>query len=143
VSLAAKMKLRDPNNFPQSGDRVPFLITINGHTLLKDKVEDPVFVEENSLSVDLLYYLEHHVKVPCEEIFNVLLAPKLFDIMDPGVKSDVKALKQFKEKQKLQSVTAALKRSGQQQMTIFYSKKMRDDMTQKRKKEDADETKNS
>ena len=143
VSLAAKMKLRDPNNFPQSGDRVPFLITINGHTLLKDKVEDPVFVEENSLSVDLLYYLEHHVKVPCEEIFNVLLAPKLFDIMDPSVKSDVKALKQFREKQKLQSATAALKRSGQQQITIFYSKEMREDMNRKRKKEDADETKNS
>ena len=60
-------------------------------------------------------------------MFNVLLAPNKFDIMNSTVKSNVLLLKQFAKRQRLESTTAAIKRSGQQQMTrFFYPKKSTD-----------------
>ncbi len=40
---------------------------------IRELVEDPVYVVENDIPIDTLYYLEHQVKSPLETIFNILL----------------------------------------------------------------------
>ena len=73
--LVQKMKLRDLNSAPKPGDRVPFVYIDIGDpkALSWKKVEDPVYVEENNLPIDTLYYLEHQLKNPLKTIFDILL----------------------------------------------------------------------
>ena len=73
--LVQKMKLRDPNGAPKPGDRVPFVYVDIGDpkALSWKKVEDPVYAQENSISIDTLYYLEHQLKNPLKTIFDILL----------------------------------------------------------------------
>jgi hypothetical protein len=73
--LVQKMKIRDPNGAPKPGDRVPFVyININDPKALSwKKVEDPVYVQENNVPIDTLYYLEHQLKNPLKTIFDILL----------------------------------------------------------------------
>jgi DNA polymerase elongation subunit (family B) len=82
VSVALKMKKRDPNNFPKSGDRVNFVFICNGEKLLKDRAEDPFFVSENGLNLDFLYYIDNQLIKPAQEIFDVLLYPEVFNFYD-------------------------------------------------------------
>jgi DNA polymerase delta subunit 1 len=62
VVLASKMKARDPNTAPVLGDRVPYVI-IKGSKGAKafEKAEDPIFVLENNLPIDVQHYLEHQL----------------------------------------------------------------------------------
>jgi DNA polymerase delta subunit 1 len=73
--LVEKMKLRDLNSAPKPGDRVPFVyINIKDPTALSwKKVEDPVYVQENNIPIDYLYYFEHQLKNPLKTIFDILL----------------------------------------------------------------------
>jgi len=73
--LVEKMKARDPNGAPKPGDRVPFVYFDIGDpkALSWKKVEDPVYVVENKVPIDTLYYLEHQVRSPLETIFNILI----------------------------------------------------------------------
>jgi DNA polymerase delta subunit 1 len=73
--LVQKMKLRDPNSAPKPGDRVPFVYVDIGDpkALSWKKVEDPVYVQENNVPIDRLYYLEHQLKNPLKTIFDILL----------------------------------------------------------------------
>jgi hypothetical protein len=73
--LVEKMKIRDPNGAPKPGDRVPFVYVDIGDpkALSWKKVEDPDYVQENGISIDRLYYLEHQLKNPLKTIFDILL----------------------------------------------------------------------
>jgi len=73
--LVEKMKLRDLNSAPKPGDRVPFVYVDIGDpkALSWKKVEDPLYVEENNVPIDKLYYLEHQLKNPLKTIFDILL----------------------------------------------------------------------
>lgn len=87
VALAARMGKRDPGNKPQSNDRIPYvyveqlkkktkyLKSINKRSqichkkqvkkvLQGDKVEHPVYVIENNLKVDNLFYITNQVMKP-------------------------------------------------------------------------------
>jgi len=73
--LVQKMKLRDEGSAPKPGDRVPFVYVDIGDpkALSWKKVEDPVYVVENNVPIDKLYYLEHQLKNPLKTIFDILL----------------------------------------------------------------------
>jgi DNA polymerase delta subunit 1 len=73
--LVEKMKLRDLNGAPKPGDRVPFVYVDikNPKALSVEKVEDPVYAEQNGVPIDALYYLEHQLKNPLKTIFDILL----------------------------------------------------------------------
>jgi len=73
--LVQKMKLRDEGSAPKPGDRVPFVyVNIRDPKALSwKKVEDPVYVEENNVPIDALYYFEHQLKNPLKTIFDILL----------------------------------------------------------------------
>ena len=83
--LVQKIKSRDPNGAPKPGDRIPFVYVdiADPKALSWKKVEDPVYVVENKIPIDYLYYFEHQLKSPLEALFNILLGQaeckKLFE----------------------------------------------------------------
>jgi DNA polymerase delta subunit 1 len=73
VQVVTKMRERKPGSEPQSGDRVPYLLTKTENPKAKafEKAEDPKYVEENSVPVDYHYYF-----------MNKFLNP-VCDLLDP------------------------------------------------------------
>jgi DNA polymerase delta subunit 1 len=73
VQVVTKMRQRRPGSEPQSGDRVPYLLTKTENSKAKafEKAEDPKYVEENGVPVDYHYYF-----------MNKFLNP-VCDLLDP------------------------------------------------------------
>ena len=73
VQVVTKMRQRKPGSEPQSGDRVPYLLTKTGDPKAKafEKSEDPNYVEEKGIPVDYHYYF-----------LNKFLNP-VCDLLDP------------------------------------------------------------
>lgn len=73
VRVVTKMRQRRPGSEPQSGDRVPYLLTRTEDPKAKafEKAEDPKYVEENGVPVDYHYYF-----------LNKFLNP-VCDLLDP------------------------------------------------------------
>jgi len=93
VQVVRKMRERKPGSEPQSGDRVPYILTKTDNPKAKafEKSEDPKYVEEHNIPVDYLYYFE-----------NKFLNP-VCDLLDPlfdNVKQDIfgEILEQHKPK---------------------------------------------
>jgi DNA polymerase delta subunit 1 len=89
VQVMHKMRERKPGSEPQSGDRVPYLLTVvenNRAAKAFEKSEDPAWVAEHGIPVDYVYYftqkflkpicdlLEPLVENPKEEIFGELMS---------------------------------------------------------------------
>lgn len=68
ISLALKLRKRDPTNAPAVGDRLSYVI-VRGNTLLSDRAETPEFILEHKLPVDASYYIENQLLPPLERIF--------------------------------------------------------------------------
>ena len=82
VQVVVKMRDRKPGSEPQSGDRVPYILTKTENSKAKafEKAEDPQYVEENGIPVDYHYYF-----------LNKFLNP-VCDLLDPlyeNVKEDI------------------------------------------------------
>lgn len=80
LEVVKKMRERDPASAPSVGARVPYLLIINGETELSLRSEDPQYVKEHNLPIDLEYYLMKQLKNPVCEIlrFSVPDPTKLF-----------------------------------------------------------------
>jgi DNA polymerase delta subunit 1 len=88
VQVVHKMRDRKPGSEPQSGDRVPYLLTKTGDPKAKafEKSEDPKYVEENNVPIDYHYYfvnkflnpvcdlLEPLFEDPKQEIFGEIIS---------------------------------------------------------------------
>ncbi|KAL1529097.1 hypothetical protein AB1Y20_000057 [Prymnesium parvum] len=74
VTLAARIKKRDPGMAPAVGDRVPYVM-IKGPAGAKaaDKAEDPIYVLENNIPIDTTWYLEHQLSEPIRRLFEPVL----------------------------------------------------------------------
>lgn len=82
VQVVSKMRQRKPGSEPQSGDRVPYILTRTEDPKAKafEKAEDPKYVEEHNIPVDYHYYF-----------LNKFLNP-VCDLLDPlyeNVKNDI------------------------------------------------------
>jgi len=82
VRVVTKMRERKPGSEPQSGDRVPYILTKTGDPKAKafEKAEDPKYVEDHKIPVDYHYYF-----------LNKFLNP-VCDLLDPlyeNVKEDI------------------------------------------------------
>jgi len=65
-------KMRKRTGFvPSIGDRVPYVIAA-GSGILADKAEDPEYVLENNISLDVEYYIKKQILPPVERIFREL-----------------------------------------------------------------------
>jgi DNA polymerase delta subunit 1 len=71
VELAEKMRKRDEGNAPNIGDRVAYVM-VRGAKGSKnyEKSEDPVYVLEHDLPLDINYYMENQIKKPLLRIFK-------------------------------------------------------------------------
>jgi DNA polymerase delta subunit 1 len=74
VILASKMKERDPNTAPVLGDRVPYVIVkgVKGAKAF-EKAEDPTYVLEHSIPIDVQHYLDHHLSQPILRLFEAIM----------------------------------------------------------------------
>ena len=61
------------------------------------KVEDPVYVEENNVPIDYLYYFDHQLKSPLETIFDILVGKDKCKKMLTNRKLYIEAKKEEKE----------------------------------------------
>lgn len=74
VSLAMKLKKRDPGSAPQVGDRVPYIITKGlKKQAAYERSEDPVYVLEHSIPIDTEYYLTNQLSKPLTRIFEPII----------------------------------------------------------------------
>nr|BAJ78733.1 DNA polymerase delta catalytic subunit [Lepidocampa weberi] len=74
VELANKMRKRDAGTAPKLGDRVPYVIVnATKGTPAYQKAEDPIYVLENNIPIDCVYYLENQLAKPLLRIFEPIL----------------------------------------------------------------------
>src|SRR6056300_851240 len=74
VQVVNKMRERKPGSEPQSGDRVPYLLTKTDNPKAKafEKSEDPKYVEEHNIPVDYHYYFENKFLNPVCDLLDPL-----------------------------------------------------------------------
>jgi DNA polymerase delta subunit 1 len=74
VQVVNKMRQRKPGSEPQSGDRVPYLLTKTNDPKAKafQKSEDPKYVEENGVPIDYHYYFENKFLNPVCDLLDPL-----------------------------------------------------------------------
>ncbi|KAI0557880.1 DNA-directed DNA polymerase [Gracilaria domingensis] len=78
VTLAEKMRKRDPGTAPSLGDRVPYVITHGSkNEPAYSRPEDPLYVLENNVPIDNKYYLENMLRKPLERIFEPVMGSKV------------------------------------------------------------------
>jgi hypothetical protein len=79
VQVHNKMRQRKPGSEPQSGDRVPYLLTKTEDPKARafEKAEDPVYVEEHNIPVDYHYYfLNKFLNPVCDLLEPLVPEPK-------------------------------------------------------------------
>ena len=74
VQVVVKMRERKPGSEPQSGDRVPYILTKTDDPKAKafEKSEDPKWVEDNNIPIDYLYYFENKFLNPVCDLLDPL-----------------------------------------------------------------------
>lgn len=71
IELAKKMTARSPENPPQIGDRLGFVI-IAGNAMLSKRAEDPEYVKENKIPIDSEYYINCQLLPAIERILRAV-----------------------------------------------------------------------
>lgn len=86
AELAEKLRKRDPGSAPKVGDRVSFVICAGDkRSLASTRSEDPVYALDNSIPLDLDYYLQNQISKPVLRIFEPILGEKMaYDILFKG-----------------------------------------------------------
>jgi len=74
VQVVNKMRQRKPGSEPQSGDRVPYLLTKTDNPKAKafEKSEDPKYVEEHGIPIDYHYYFVNKFLNPVCDLLDPL-----------------------------------------------------------------------
>ncbi len=99
LTVAEKLKERT-GVMPSIGTRIPFIITA-GKGLFVDRAEDPDYVREHNIPIDVDYYIKKQILPPVERILEVLgvkLSSLDFDSKQKGL-FDFEAKKPEKMKQ--------------------------------------------
>lgn len=108
VQVVVKMRERKPGSEPQSGDRVPYLLTKTENIKAKafEKSEDPNYVKENNIPVDYHYYFENKFLNPVCDLLEPLfentkreIFGEIIDKHKPPKKKSEPALSTMKKEQ--------------------------------------------
>lgn len=78
VQVRNKMRERRPGSEPQTGDRVPFVLTQTGDHRASafQKAEDPQYVKENNIPIDYWYYFDNKFSQPVADLLEPLVGDK-------------------------------------------------------------------
>jgi DNA polymerase delta subunit 1 len=73
--LARRMYKRDPGSAPTSGSRLQFMFVESKNPDAKqyEKSEHPDYVRQHKLKPDPIYYLDHQLKTPMLQLFELLM----------------------------------------------------------------------
>jgi len=74
--LAAKMTKRDSSTAPIVGDRVQFVMVGEGTDGVRDLAEDPLYVLEHEIPINVSYYINNQLKKPLERLFIPIIGTK-------------------------------------------------------------------
>lgn len=82
--LADRIAARDPGNKPATNERIPYVyIKAPDAKLQGDKIENPEYILENSITIDYLFYITNQIMKPVLQLYALCL-------MDlPGNEKDV------------------------------------------------------
>lgn len=74
--LAERVKARDPGNAYHAGDRIPYcFIEVKSkqkNTLQGERIETPEYIRAKKLPLDYLYYIEHQLHNPIQQLFEAI-----------------------------------------------------------------------
>ena len=68
VEVARRMAIRDPSYAVGTAERIPYVIIENGKTMKADKAEDPLWVIQKGLPLDIGYYVHKQLAKPVSRI---------------------------------------------------------------------------
>ena len=73
--LADRITSRDPGNKPNPGDRIPFIYIIhkNKSALQGERIETPIYIQENNLKIDYSFYITNQIMKPVLQLFSLVL----------------------------------------------------------------------
>ncbi|OCH96164.1 hypothetical protein OBBRIDRAFT_816122 [Obba rivulosa] len=93
VAVAARRMLQDPNDEPQYGDRIPYVIIRGdpGSRLVDRAVAPEVLLENPQMHLDAAYYISRVLIPPLERVFNLVGADvrAWFDDMPRALRADL------------------------------------------------------
>ncbi|HNW37782.1 MAG TPA: DNA-directed DNA polymerase, partial [Methanosarcina vacuolata] len=112
LTVAENLKKRT-GVVPSIGTRIPFVITA-GKGLFVDRAEDPDYVREKNIPIDVDYYIKKQILPPVErilEVFGVKMSSLDFDSKQKGL-FDFEAKKPEIKKQEKEKVSSQRKSKG-------------------------------
>jgi len=78
TELVKKMMVRDPGNVPSVGDRVPFVYVKKQKGAKNyEKAEDPLYVLEHDLPLDIDHYIKTQLEKPLKRLFEPIMKDKV------------------------------------------------------------------
>lgn len=86
LTVAEKIKMRT-GSFPPVGERIPFVI-VAGRDLFVNRAEDPEYVRNNNISLDVEYYIKKQIIPPVSRIldaFEINLSDLDYDSKQKGL----------------------------------------------------------
>lgn len=126
--LYVAKKLASRRGFPvPSGTRVPYVFVEdldNPDCLQAERAEDPGYVVDNDLSLDMLYYVEHQLSSPICALLELLVSDPQKEIFGH---EDVKPLLDTLRKRRDEAVRKAKRirsnrANNQREITTFFNK---------------------
>ncbi|HIH74595.1 MAG TPA: DNA polymerase elongation subunit, partial [Methanosarcina sp.] len=112
LTVAENLKKRT-GVMPSIGTRIPFVI-VAGKGLFVDRAEDPDYVREHNVPIDVDYYVKKQILPPVErilEVFGVNVSSLDFDSKQKGL-FDFEAKKPEVKKQEKEKVSSQIKNKG-------------------------------
>ena len=68
VAVAHRMKLRDPSYEAGTAERIPYVIAANGGKSVAERAEDPLWLINHHIGIDLDYYIQNQLAGPVSRI---------------------------------------------------------------------------
>lgn len=118
-TVANKIEERVPGTRPKCGERVPYVFvdTFNAKDLQYMKAEDPNYVKDNNLALDVKYYLEHALTNPMLSLFELFMDNPKKDLFEK-VHKDSEVMKETERRRRI-SIKENNKKSGQLEISAF------------------------
>jgi len=79
LEVANRMKVRDPSYMIAPGERIPYVIVLNGASKkgpLCDRAEDPLWAIQHNIDIDVEYYIDKQLTNPLARVMMWFIAPK-------------------------------------------------------------------
>ena len=100
VVVARKIKERTGESVV-SGERVPFVFVVDNHidsAKISQRAEDPAYVVEHNLPIDVLYYLDNQLMSPIKALLEVLVDDPAKTVLEtPEIASVLESLRETRK----------------------------------------------